>query len=200
MIDKIKNVMEEYTPKIYGQHIESAVLLPLIQIDNEWHVLYEVRSRAVSQAGDSSFPGGKIEKGETNEEAAIRETMEELNLKRENIRVFGEMDYIVSENLIIYCFVGEIVGVDVEDIQGNIEVEKIYTVPLQHLLETKPKQFSVNFNPTLEKDFTDKQEDNAHEYKLRERAHKIPYYEIENHSLWGFTANLTERFVKIIQG
>lgn len=199
MIDKIKEVMQEYTPRIYGNQIKSAVLLPLIQVENEWHILYEVRSRAVSQAGDSSFPGGKIEADETHEEAAIRETMEELNLERENIRIYGEMDYIVSENLIIHCFVGELVGVEVEEIKGNIEVEKVYTVPLNFLLQTKPKQFSVNFNPTLEKDFTDKQEDNEHEYKLREHAHQIPYYEVENHSLWGFTANLTERFIKIIK-
>ena len=94
---------------------------------------------------------------------------------------------------------GELIDVEFKEIKGNIEVEKVYTVPLEYFIETKPKQFSVNFNPTLEKDFTDKQEDNEHEYKLRERAHQIPYYEVDNHSLWGFTANLTERFIKIIR-
>ncbi len=50
---------------MYGNRKESAVLIPLIKVDGEWHILYEVRSQLVSQAGDSSFPGGKVEPGET---------------------------------------------------------------------------------------------------------------------------------------
>lgn len=198
MINKIKSTIKEYEPKIYGKQKKSAVLLPLIQVEGEWHVLYEVRSQLVSQPGDSSFPGGKVEKGETFERAAVRETMEELNLTEENIRVYGEIDYIVSEHIIIHCFVGELININVKDIKPNIEVEKIYTVPLDYLLENDPKYFSVNFNPILEKEFTDKQ-DETYEYSFSEHKQHIPYYEVANHSLWGFTANLTDRFIKIIR-
>ena len=199
MIDNVKKMMENYIPKIYGKRGRSAVLLPLIQVDGKHHVLYEVRSRHVSQAGDSSFPGGKVEADETYEEAAVRETMEELNLKRENIQVFGEMDYIVSERMIIRCFVGEIVGIRVEEINPNIEVETVYTLPLDYLIKTKPSHFSVNLKPTFDEDILAIQEDKGYEFELIEHKHKIPYYDIEKHSLWGFTANLTERFIEIIR-
>lgn len=198
MIENIKQVIKEYEPKIYGNHKESAVLLPLILVEDEWHVLYEVRSEIVSQAGDSSFPGGRVEAGETYEEAAVRETMEELNIDTENIVVHGEIDYIASDNIIIHCFVGELIHLDVEDIRPNEEVEKIYTVPLNYLLENDPSYFSVKFNPMLEREFVENQED-EYEYKFNNHSQKIPYYKVDNHSLWGFTANLTQRFIEIIR-
>src|SRR5690625_1817178 len=92
MLSNIKETIQNYEPKIYGNRRESAVLLPLIKRDGEWHILYEVRSQIVSQAGDSSFPGGSVEDGETFKEAAIRETMEELNLHENNIQMIGEID------------------------------------------------------------------------------------------------------------
>lgn len=199
MIENIKQVIKEYEPKIYGDHKESAVLLPLIKVENDWHVLYEVRSEIVSQAGDSSFPGGHVEAGETYEEAAVRETTEELNIEAENIAVHGEIDYIASENIIIHCFVGELIHLDVEDIYPNEEVEEIYTVPLSYLLENEPSYFSVNFNPVLEKEFVENQEKDEYGYKFNNHSQKIPYYKVANHSLWGFTANLTHRFIEIIR-
>lgn len=199
MISELKNKVKHYQPQAYGERKESAVLLPLIQIDNEWHVLYEVRSQLVSQAGDSSFPGGKVEAGESFEEAAIRETMEELNIKRENIVVHGEIDYIISQNLVIRCFVGELVGLQFEDILPNEEVEKVYTVSLDYLLNNPPRYFKIRMNPVLDDEFLMSQGKEEFEYEFREHTDEVPVYEIKDHSLWGYTANMTERFIQIIQ-
>lgn len=199
MISNVKKAIKNYEPKLYGKRKESAVLLPLLKVDNEWHILYEVRSKLVSQAGDSSFPGGKVEKGETYEEAAIRETMEELNLKRENIKVHGEIDYIVSQYLVIRCFVGEIIGVEAEDITPNEEVDEIYTIPLKYFFKNSPKYFKVHLNPALDEEFVDSLGEGEFQFKLSNRGEKIPFYEIADHSLWGYTANLTERFVEILK-
>jgi len=197
VIAKVKKAFKNYKSKMYNERKKSSVLIPLIQIEDEWHLLYEVRSEEVSQAGDSSFPGGRMEAGETFEETAVRETMEELNLKREHIKVHGEMDFIISQHIIIHSFVGELVDVDVKDIQPNIEVAEIYTVPINELLENSPKYFSVTYNPTLEDKFIEKQEEN--EYIFDNHSEEIPYYDVGTHSLWGFTANLTERFIEILR-
>lgn len=199
MISGMKKIMKNYEPKIYGNHKESSVLIPLIQVDGEWHILYEVRSKLVSQAGDSSFPGGKVEEGETYEEAAVRETMEELNIKRENIKVHGEMDFIIGKYMIIHSFVGEIVDLDISDIHPNEEVETIYTVPVKYFLENKPTYFSVHYNPRLDKEFEKSLGKNEFDRKLTNGKEEIPVYEIKHHSLWGYTANLTERFIDIIR-
>lgn len=199
MLDKIRKSIKDYEPKKFGSRTKSAVLLPLIEINDELHILYEVRSQAVSQAGDSSFPGGRVEEGESFEEAAVRETMEELNLKRENIEVFGEIDYIVNQHVIIRCFVGELIGVDVSKIKPNLEVEQIYTIPLSYLIENEPSYFEVGFDPVFEEQFLKELEKERKEYNLSNIKEVIPYYQIDTHSLWGFTANLTERFVEIIR-
>lgn len=194
-----KEIIKNYEPQVYGGRKESAVLLPLIKVNDEWHILYEVRSQLVSQAGDSSFPGGKVEEGETFEEAAIRETMEELNIKRENIVVHGEIDYIFSQQLIIRCFVGELIDIDVEDIAPNEEVEEIYTVPVKYFIHHPPKYYTIRFNPVLDEKFILSQGKEEFEYEFRNHTDKVPVYEIEKHSLWGYTANLTERFIEIIE-
>lgn len=199
MNKKMKDIIKNYEPQVYGGRKESAVLLPLIKVDNEWHILFEVRSQLVSQAGDSSFPGGKVEAGETYEEAAVRETMEELNIERENILVHGEIDYIFSQHLIIRCFVGELVGIETADISPNEEVEEIYTVPVKYFMNNPPQYFTVHFNPVLDEEFLLSQGKEEFEYEFRDHTDKIPVYEIEKHSLWGYTANLTERFIEIIK-
>lgn len=199
MLDQIKESIKKYDATIYGERKKSAVLLPLIEIDGEVHVLYEVRSQHVSQAGDSSFPGGRVEEGESFEEAAVRETMEELNLDRDNIKVIGEIDYIVNQHVRIHCFVGEIIDVEVSEIKPNLEVEQIYTIPLDYLLRNKPAYFKVGFDPIFEEQFLQELEREQKRYNLTNMKEKIPYYQIKTHSLWGFTANLTERFIQIIK-
>lgn len=199
MLDQIKESIKNYDATIYGERKKSAVLLPLIEVDGEVHVLYEVRSQHVSQAGDSSFPGGRVEEGENFEEAAVRETMEELNLGRNNIKVIGEIDYIVNQHVRIHCFVGELTGVEVSDIKPNLEVEQIYTIPLDYLLKNKPAYFKVGFDPVFEEQFLEELEREQKQYNLTNMKEKIPYYQIKTHSLWGFTANLTERFIQIIK-
>ena len=47
----------------------------LVEIEKEWHVVFEVRAHTMrQQPGEISFPGGRLEKGETPAEAAVRET------------------------------------------------------------------------------------------------------------------------------
>ena len=199
MLSKIRTAIQNYEPKIYGDIRKSAVLLPLIKRNGEWHILYEVRSQAVSQAGDSSFPGGRVEAGETFEAAAIRETMEELSLREDNIKIIGEIDYIVNHRMVIYCFVGELVDVEFEDIEPNLEVEKVYTVPVQYFLNNDPSYFEVAFDPVFDEQFLEDLESDLPSFQFSQHKECIPYYEIQGHRLWGYTANLTNRFIKIIQ-
>lgn len=199
MLMKIRNAIQNYEPKIYGNIRESAVLLPIIKRNGELHILYEVRSQSVSQAGDSSFPGGGVEAGETFEEAAIRETMEELNIHKANIKVMGEIDYIVNNRMAIYCFVGELIDIKFEDIQPNEEVEQVYTIPVKYLLENEPSYFEIGFDPVFDEQFLKDEENFFPSFNFDKYKESIPYYEIKEHRLWGYTANLTNRFINIIR-
>ena len=90
MLSIIKEQLQEYIPSIIGVKQSYAVLLPLIEVNGELHILYEVRASHISQPGDVAFPGGKIEPGETSAEAALRETEEELGIPANNIQLLGE--------------------------------------------------------------------------------------------------------------
>ncbi|WP_251004693.1 NUDIX domain-containing protein [Streptococcus equi] len=41
--------------------------------------------------GEVSFPSGRVEEGETYQQAAIRETVEELNIEPEQVHVWGRL-------------------------------------------------------------------------------------------------------------
>lgn len=199
MLEDIKKILAEHEPEPIGEQRYFSVLLPLIRVDEALHVLYEVRGEHISQPGDTSFPGGAVEPGESFEETAIRETMEELNIKRDNINILGEMDYIMNERAIIHCYVGEIVDVDKDDIRFNKEVQEIFTVPLQYFMDNRPTYYSSTVRLEHPDDFPFELIPNGRDYKFRIGVHSVPFYHLETHRLWGFTANLTDRFVSILE-
>lgn len=199
MLDKIKQFMKEYEPEPLGNQRDYAVLLPLIDLAGEIHVLYEVRSQTISQPGETSFPGGAVEKWETVEEAAIRETMEELNLSRENIEVYGEMDFIVNERQVIHCFVGKLLNVHPDNLIVNEEVDSVFTIPLSYLLTNEPEYHATSMRTEHDADFPFDLISNGDKFKWNRFKHYIPFYRLPGHYLWGYTANFTHRFTQMLQ-
>ncbi len=77
--------------------IPAAVLVPLIRTESEWEVLYTRRTHSVeTHRGQVSFPGGRLEPGETAVEAALREAEEELGIRPRDVKVLGQMDSLLT--------------------------------------------------------------------------------------------------------
>lgn len=91
----------------------------------------------------SFFSGGGIDDGETAEEAAIREVIEELDIQQEQIELLGEIDYLVFGRSTIRCFVGRL-HLDWQTLQPNDEVARFFTVPLETLLKTSPVYYQLD--------------------------------------------------------
>ncbi len=195
----VKDKLRTYKPKPYGVQESFAVLLPLVEVAGEDRILYEVRSQKISQPGQTSFPGGRVEEGETPQEAAIRETVEELGIPEEKIEVCGEIDYIVTEQAVIYCFIGYLHKVDISKIKSNIEVSRVFSVSLEYFLEVEPALYEVELKSIAEDQFPYHLIDIGESFSFDQRVHQIPFYTPDDEVIWGYTANLTHRFIEIIQ-
>jgi 8-oxo-dGTP pyrophosphatase MutT (NUDIX family) len=115
----------------------AAVLVPIVARAPEPTVLLTLRTAHLAHhAGQISFPGGHVEKNDARpEDAALRETEEEVGLDRRHIRVIGRLDRYVTRT-----------GFDVVPVVGLVtppftvapdatEVADVFEVPLDFLLD-----------------------------------------------------------------
>lgn len=201
-IDNIVNRIKDRVAQPLDIKKEYAVVLPLINIEGRWEVIYEVRSNNLKrQPGEISFPGGQVEEGENYRQAAIRETMEELNIGEENISIIGELDFLVSrDNTIIYAFVAIIENIHIDDINPNLEeVDHIFTVPIDFFLNNEPKLYYIDLHPIFSEDFPYNLIPNGKDYKWRMGKHSVYFYNYEDYIIWGYTARMTKNFIDIIK-
>ncbi|KNF07770.1 MutT/NUDIX hydrolase familiy protein [Gottschalkia purinilytica] len=178
-----------------------SVLLPLIDIEGDWHVLFEVRSKSLkTQPNEISLPGGKVEKHETFKEAAIRETHEELNIDIDKIKVIGKLDYIVFPyDMTIYGYVGILENIEFNKINYNrLETDHIFTVPLSFFIENPPLKYNVEYKMKLQDDFPYYLIQDGKRYKWRKRKESIYFYEYNDYVIWGITATFIKNFIDVI--
>lgn len=200
MTNIMREKIKSYKAKPLGVKKQYAVLLPLIWEDNEWHVLYQIRSSEISQPGEVAFPGGRVEAGEAFSQAAVRETIEELNLSADVIELVGEIDYFVYQDREIHCFVGQLMIEDWRKIVPNNEVARLFTISLNRLLTTDPVYYKLKADLRKDSDFPFERINQGENYRFGHQNRRIPFYENVGENLWGMTAQFTHRFVEILQG
>ncbi|MCC9623730.1 CoA pyrophosphatase [Thalassospira sp. MA62] len=177
----------------------AAVLIPLVQIDQEWHVVFEVRAHTMrQQPGEISFPGGRLEKGETPVEAAIRETYEELEISADKIEVVGKLRPLATPHRqLIYPFVG--ILSEVPSVEGTDEVDHLFTVPISTLLMIDPFHGEMEWTMSPDQNIPLDRLANAKAYKKRVIKMKEPFYEHEDYIIWGLTGKFLTQFIKRIK-
>lgn len=201
-INYIKKIIENRKAKSLVDMAKFSVLIPFIKIDDELNIIFELRAKDMkTQPGEVSFPGGKVEADETFKEAAIRETMEELNIERHKIKIIGEFDYLISySNMEIHSFVANIKGVDVDKIRANPgEVDHLFTVPLQYFLSNEPNGYYLDLETKYNKEFPYNLIPNGPDYKFRPAKRTIYFYEYKDYTIWGYTAFIIKHLVDTIK-
>lgn len=200
--DSIYKKFESRVPVPEGRYNSYAVLIPLVYVENEIHLLFEIRSeRLNTQPGEICFPGGRIEEDESPMESAVRETCEELNIDDLNIEVLGQTDYVVTPfNLILYPFIGVINNVSVESIKFNSdEVDSIFTVPLSFFMNSDPETYYAKNKLDVSSKFPFHKIQNGKVYNFRTGKYPIYFYEYENYVIWGMTARIVNNLVQILR-
>lgn len=178
------------------QSRKSAVCIPLIETENGYDILFEVRSSKIdSQPGDICFPGGMVEVGETTQEAAIREMTEELLVAPSQIEMIGLMDILAVNRLFVYPYA--VILKEYKNTFSTDEVEDVFRVPLQFFLENKPEVYNIKMKVIPEEGFPYDRIHGGREYAWRDRQEEIFFYQYGKYTIWGMTAKMMESFGEI---
>ncbi len=176
-----------------------AILIPLIKVEGMDCMLLEKRARHLRrQPGEICFPGGKLEPGESYQECAIRETMEELQLMKHQINVIGTGDiYISPFNLMIHTYIGEIK--DYRDTFSAAEVEEVIKVPVDFLREHPPQIYEGKLINEPAEDFPYELIPGGVNYPWAKGSYEVLFYRYKDWIIWGMTAQIVRSVLQLFE-
>lgn len=204
MFQRIEKKLRERRPFLLGSEEmhKAAVMLPLLSQNGEIGVLLEVRANHLKrQPGEVCFPGGRVDPADpSEEEAAIRETMEELGIQRDQIHVLGPLDLLVTYHReLVYPFVCSLAQTAV--IQPNPEeVAEVFFVPLAYLCEASWERYDVSLTIKPPSHFPYSRIAQGKNYPWR--AGTVPEYflDYQGRTIWGLTARILHHFITELKG
>jgi 8-oxo-dGTP pyrophosphatase MutT (NUDIX family) len=164
---------------------EAAVLVPLLRIDETWHLLYIRRTsfEGDRHSGQVAFAGGKREDTDDSLLAtALREAEEEVGLIAADVEVLGHInhhhtisEFQVRPYVATMCWPYELKP-------DGVEVARIFTIPLQWLADESNYRTEHRQHPQSQ------------------RPWPVVYYDrYDGELLWGATARMTLSLLDILR-
>lgn len=140
-IEQIRAFFSTYRPKEQrAPHLKrAAILIPFFEKKSALHVLLTKRTESVEHhKGQISFPGGAMDDHDADSvTTALRETEEEIGLKKSVVEVLGVFDdYTTPSGYRITPVVGFVASVPALQ-PSTDEVAEIFEVPLSFFLDKK---------------------------------------------------------------
>lgn len=195
------------------KYFNSAVLVPIVEIENKLHLLFEKRSNHIRQGGEVSFPGGEFDKRKDQglRQTALRETTEELGIGDDRIKIIGRLGTLVAPmGVTVDAFVGLISINSLDDLRiDKNEVEKVFLVPIEFFLKKKPEEYTVKLE--VHPSYTDEKGQliellPVSKLKLPERyskpwkngMHRVLVYNSAEEIIWGITAEIVYEFCRML--
>lgn len=198
-ISDIKQNLSEYSVELISEKKvkKYAIAIPLIQTNHGIEILFERRSSSLKQSKDICFPGGAVESKESLVAAAIRETSEELLIEPNQIEFLGEGDiYIGLGHSIVASFF--VLLHNYENTFSESEVDSIYRVPLEKLLDCVPEEYEGQLKMELADNFPYEKINSGKDYQWIPSSRHFLFYSINDIVIWGLTAQLLKSALKII--
>jgi 8-oxo-dGTP pyrophosphatase MutT (NUDIX family) len=200
-IPEIRNKLENHIPVYPGISPQdtAAVGIALVVRKDGPEVLFEKRAGKLrTQPGEICLPGGRMENGESAEEACVREICEELQIRREQINVIGRMNAVMGPSgAPVWPFV--VLLSDYGGTYSGEEVEEVFTVPLSRFVQTEPEIYTTWMETRPEKDFPYELIPGGREYRWRRKKNLIYFYRTDKHIIWGMTAKIIADLAKILR-
>ncbi len=162
-----------------GRVVDAAVLVPLV-LHPEPTILLTLRSaRLNSHAGQVSFPGGRMEAGETPEQAALREAQEEVGLDPALPELLGRLPTLLTGTGYSVTPVVALLRPPFDLRHDPGEVEEPFEYPLARLLDPAAP------------------ERRAQEFRGRTREFWV--WPHERHYIWGATASMLVTLAAVLR-
>ncbi|HMG42344.1 MAG TPA: CoA pyrophosphatase [Acidimicrobiales bacterium] len=161
----------------------AAVLAPLYEQGGNAVVVLTRRTWGLStHEGEVSFPGGRVEPGETPADGALREAKEEIDLDPSSVELIGELDHLntLTSQSYIVPYVGTLPGrPQLSPNPGEVEV--VLHVPLAELAD--PANFREEIWPFPNGFYR-----------------SLYFFELVGDTVWGMTASLLRQLLGIVTG
>ncbi len=162
-------------PEFFATASPAAVLLALVPRKTGFGVLLTERAAHLRRhAGQVAFPGGRVEPGESAQQAALREAHEEIGLNPAFVAPLGFMPPYFSGTGYRVQPVVALVDAKAPFTADPSEVARIFEVPLRVVLDLANYRHSTIF--------------------WRERERKYYFLDHEGAYIWGVTAGILHRF------
>jgi 8-oxo-dGTP pyrophosphatase MutT (NUDIX family) len=156
----------------FGDSQHSAVLVLLTDVGGGPEVLLTRRSWEMrSHRGEVSFPGGRMDPGETALDTALREAHEEVGLEPDLVTVRGELPHL--NTAVTRSYIVPKVGTVTErlDLQAQTsEVERVLWVPLVEFTREGAYRSEQWGEPPLDR--------------------MLHFFELDDETVWGATARI----------
>ena len=159
----------------------AAVLILLYPFKDDWLFFLTKRTKTVEHhKGQISLPGGMVEKNEKLASAAVRETYEEIGVKKDNIKIIGSLTplYVPISNFEIFPFIGWTIK-EPKTKMHEKEVERIFKISINELLLKKNMKRKKNMFADL--------------------TTPIPYFHLDNEMVWGATSMILAEFKSVLK-
>jgi len=169
---------------LQGEPRPAAVLMPMLKLDQTWHLLYIRRTANHNDphSGQVAFPGGASDPKDRNaQDTALREAWEEIGLDPSLVRILGVMhDFITVTGYRVTPVVG-VIPWPCPLTLADHEVSRAFIIPLDWLVNEKnQRQVLRELPPPFE-------------------PVPVIYYEpYDGEILWGASARFTQHLLEIL--
>jgi 8-oxo-dGTP pyrophosphatase MutT (NUDIX family) len=163
---------------------DGAALLLVYPHDDTVHIALTVRGSGLrNHTGQVSFPGGRVDDGETFEQAAVREANEEIGVDPRTLEILGRLTplHIPVSRYILHPIVA-CTSMRPAFQRAEWEVARIIEAPVSVLGDPKTIKREIRTRvvsgQTVEVD--------------------VPFYDIDGEKVWGATAMVLAEFCAIL--
>jgi len=161
---------------------EAATMLCLYEKENSIQTIFIKRAthERDKHPGQISFPGGRIEKDESIQQAALREVYEEIGIEAEYLQILGNLTpiYIPVSNFVVYPTVAWLTHSDIKMVRQESEVASIHKISIDSFLD--------------ERVLTTKKHRTFADFMI-----EAPCFVVEDIVIWGATSMILNEFLDV---